>query len=559
MWFHHRFGLVAGLVLTMLATHKGMAEDAIAGRELFEREWEFVDRSPTLAEFEMLAPRSLRPRRDRDGEMGRSHRRPHRGEGGISPSVRSDEKQPLIADGLGPMHNAKSCVACHPGGGASDVDHNVTLITADPRSLFFEEPVGWEGRGGTKGAVMDFFPGLVSGNTLSFTAVVHDASTRPGYQIIRQRLASGVPDGLHPEWFSPQERNVAAIAGQPVIAGRYETLDYYLSQRNSTALYGMGLIELVPLNRLIALAQSQTRSSRGVISGQVAGKYGWRGQVRLLSDFVAGACATELGLNVSDTAMQAGDPADPRYVSYAADISPREVADLTSYVAGLPAPQRQSLSLEERKQVRRGEKVFSSIGCVACHIEDLQPARGIYSDLLLHDMGAGLQDPSPASVFRIGSPSFAEATSVYSARHGRGAALVANRQLYRDRDGPPGNRRRSKSRERSSDVLVGTPMVVPLAYPDQPQFPRGEISEHDLKLRYQSTWDAMQREWKTPPLWGVADSAPYLHDGRAKTLKDAILWHGGEASQSMRNYVRLGDGQKRLLDAFLKSLKAPTN
>ena len=34
-------------------------------------------------------------------------------------------------------------------------------------------------------------------------------------------------------------------------------------------------------------------------------------------------------------------------------------------------------------------------------------------------------------------------------------------------------------------------------------------------------------EWRTPPLWGVADSAPYMHDGRANTLSDAIELHGG--------------------------------
>jgi CxxC motif-containing protein (DUF1111 family) len=94
-------------------------------------------------------------------------------------------------------------------------------------------------------------------------------------------------------------------------------------------------------------------------------------------------------------------------------------------------------------------------------------------------------------------------------------------------------------------------------YPEQPQFPRGEVSEVDLKVRYPLSWDALQREWKTPPLWGVADSAPYLHDGRAETLVDAIQWHGGEAAPSKRNYLRLNDGQQRLLIVFLNSLKAP--
>src|SRR5262249_6498687 len=38
-------------------------------------------------------------------------------------------------------------------------------------------------------------------------------------------------------------------------------------------------------------------------------------------------------------------------------------------------------------------------------------------------------------------------------------------------------------------------------------------------------------EWRTPPLWGVADSAPYLHDGRANTLEDAIRMHAGQGTK----------------------------
>ncbi|MCA9158050.1 MAG: hypothetical protein KDA72_06970 [Planctomycetales bacterium] len=45
-----------------------------------------------------------------------------------------------------------------------------------------------------------------------------------------------------------------------------------------------------------------------------------------------------------------------------------------------------------------------------------------------------------------------------------------------------------------------------------------QSTETDLSGRHRFSWDALQREWKTPPLWGGADSAPYLHDGRAETL-----------------------------------------
>jgi CxxC motif-containing protein (DUF1111 family) len=66
-----------------------------------------------------------------------------------------------------------------------------------------------------------------------------------------------------------------------------------------------------------------------------------------------------------------------------------------------------------------------------------------------------------------------------------------------------------------------------------------------------------QREWRTPPLWGVRDSAPYLHDGRAETLEAAIRGHGGEASEAARQFGALPKRQREMLVAFLKTLAAP--
>ena len=65
-------------------------------------------------------------------------------------------------------------------------------------------------------------------------------------------------------------------------------------------------------------------------------------------------------------------------------------------------------------------------------------------------------------------------------------------------------------------------------------------------------------EWRTPPLWGFRDSAPYLHDGRAQTLDQAIAFHGGEATAIAQSFFRLTHRERRQLEAFLKSLTAPT-
>ncbi len=71
--------------------------------------------------------------------------------------------------------------------------------------------------------------------------------------------------------------------------------------------------------------------------------------------------------------------------------------------------------------------------------------------------------------------------------------------------------------------------------------------------------DDLANLWRTPPLWGVADSAPYLHDGRASTLDEAIRLHGGEASWSTRRYDKLSDGERAELLAFLAAQRAPTS
>lgn len=65
---------------------------------------------------------------------------------------------------------------------------------------------------------------------------------------------------------------------------------------------------------------------------------------------------------------------------------------------------------------------------------------------------------------------------------------------------------------------------------------------------------ASGREFRTQPLWGVAAVAPYLHDGRADTLHDAILWHGGEAQASRERYEQSDATSQSELVQFLESL-----
>ncbi|MGD8476260.1 MAG: di-heme oxidoredictase family protein [Burkholderiales bacterium] len=71
---------------------------------------------------------------------------------------------------------------------------------------------------------------------------------------------------------------------------------------------------------------------------------------------------------------------------------------------------------------------------------------------------------------------------------------------------------------------------------------------------------ASGRDWRTSPLWGIGLSRAvnsannFLHDGRARTLEEAILWHGGEAQVSNDAYRKLAKGDRDALIAFLMSL-----
>lgn len=65
-------------------------------------------------------------------------------------------------------------------------------------------------------------------------------------------------------------------------------------------------------------------------------------------------------------------------------------------------------------------------------------------------------------------------------------------------------------------------------------------------------------DWRTSPLWGIgaaaASGARFLHDGRARTLEEAILWHGGEAEAARLRYTRLPQSDREALIRFLSTL-----
>jgi CxxC motif-containing protein (DUF1111 family) len=134
------------------------------------------------------------------------------------------------------------------------------------------------------------------------------------------------------------------------------------------------------------------------------GRFGWKAQVSRLEDFVLTACANELGLEVPGH-HQAASPLDPDAKAPALNLTAEECAALVDYVRSLPPPV--SLASTEAHGpaiIEEGRKLFQAIGCASCHTPDLGPVRGIYSDLLLHDMGDEMGDPGNYYADELDSP-----------------------------------------------------------------------------------------------------------------------------------------------------------
>ena len=94
-------------------------------------------------------------------------------------------------------------------------------------------------------------------------------------------------------------------------------------------------------------------------------------------------------------------------------------------------------------------------------------------------------------------------------------------------------------------------------------FPYTDLLLHDMGDRLTDArpdFVASGVEWRTPPLWGIGltqtvlPMATFLHDGRARTLEEAILWHGGEAMTAREAFRTAAQGDRAALIAFLMTL-----
>ncbi len=376
-------------------------------------------------------------------------------------------------DGLGPTFNAQSCSSCHNRDGrAKPPEHD-----GDPeRGLLLRLSVA-----GPKGPV----PEPRYGDQLQDRAI---NGVRPEGRIgiTYEFMHGSYPDGTPYSLRKP----IYAIL-DPAYGG--VSADVMISPRIAQVIVGMGLLEAIADDRILALADPDDTDGDG-ISGRanmvkdlrrgelVVGRLGWKANQPNVEQQAAAAFHGDIGITTTlfpDENCPVGQTACGRAPDGGAPEAPEDrLQKVAFYVQTLAVPAMRNI---DSPVVRKGAGLFVDVGCSSCHTprhttgdsHPLAPLRGQviypYTDLLLHDMGPGLADGRPDGL-------------------------------------------------------------------------------------------ASGSEWRTPPLWGIGlvkvvnGHTMFLHDGRARSLEEAVLWHGGEGQASRDRFMHLSLEDRMALLKFLESI-----
>ena len=311
-------------------------------------------------------------------------------------------------DGLGPHFISRACGGCHllDGRGAPPKPGE------QPVALLMRLSVPGIG---THGGVV---PDPVYGDQFDNAAV---QGVKPeGRVTISQRALGGrFADGTRYTLMQPRY-GFTDLAYGPMAA------DVMTSPRIAAQLAGAGLLEAIPDAEILKNAAEQARTA-GPVRGQVnrvwdafandmrIGRFGWKANVASLAHQTAGAFLGDMGITSSTNPNEACTPtqadclAAPRGGKDGApEIDDRTFGDVVFYTAALaPAARRNPADA----RVRQGQRLFAQAQCDACHRPSYLtgaspfPQFGTdklagqriwpYTDLLLHDMGAGLADGRP--------------------------------------------------------------------------------------------------------------------------------------------------------------------
>ena len=206
---------------------------------------------------------------------------------------------------------------------------------------------------------------------------------------------------------------------------------------------------------------------------------------------------------------------DPDMDGYCEEISCGDLDMVEWYLLNHPVPTRGKRTAD----VIAGEKLFGNIGCAQCHVADWHlhahnPAGKHYTDRFDGDRRFfDLQVVFNEATDRLEGKLVSLSTR-------KGKQIQPNRKAY----------------------------TVRGIYSD--------FKYHDVgEAFYQEQFDGtIIKQWKTAPLWGVATTGPYGHDGASLSLDAVIKRHGGEALTSRQAYAKLSGFEQYQVQAFLRSL-----
>jgi CxxC motif-containing protein (DUF1111 family) len=375
-------------------------------------------------------------------------------------------------DGLGPVFNRLSCIACHPRNGRGFAPGGPT---EELRAMLVRLSVPGDRNGAPPVPHPDYGDQL---NELGIPGVPGEGRAAIHY-VEREVVLS---DGTRVPLRAPSIRFRDLAFGDPG-----PTL--MTSARIGPSVFGLGLLEAVPDATLEHLAARRgphpgrvNRVWDAALGRNVPGRFGAKANETTLTRQVATAAHGDLGLTSSLHPVENCTPAQTACglapSGGSPELSDAQLDDLVTYLRFVGAPARRTTN---DAVVRRGEQLFGNYGCADCHVPTLRTAVDArpaalagktfhpYTDLLLHDMGEDLADGRP-------------------------------------------------------DHLAGG------------------------------------RDWRTPALWGIGlastvePRAGFLHDGRARSLLEAILWHGGEAIDACDAVRQASPENRSALLRFLESL-----
>ena len=290
----------------------------------------------------------------------------------------------------------------------------------------------------------------------------------------------------------------------------------------------------------------------------------WKGSVPFLRDFNRGAAHNELGMQAVEVV---GDNVDGDFDGVTNELTIGDMTALAVYMAAQPRPttllELNALNLLEPAltntqvgRITRGRQVFGEIGCASCHMPQLTVNTPIFSEPSQNaayrdgaNFPAGqptvnVLDPrnpitfdltrdQPDNIIRNSSGGIRARLGSFTRRDSQGATII---ELYGDL-----KRHAMGPRLAESVNEIAGDDVTPI-----PESPRNRHTP-DTFL--------------TENLWGVGSTAPYMHDGRATTLAEAIIEHAAsnsdtasEARASRAAYLARSLTDKQALIAFLENL-----